>query len=338
MKVQFEYGTLSSPAEAQRLGQILSQCFNGSPDDWPYYCKNIGQENLRIIRRGQDVAGGLAILQVGQWFGRKRIPLAGIASVGVPPEYRGTGVAVELLTGMLKELYANGIPLSALYAATQRPYRKVGYEQAGICCHWELPLNSIDIGANQSQEIRALPMQPVVPVRQEVFHELYRQWAMNHNGNLDRNSVMWKLVVDPPTDRVVYAYLIGSETQPEGYVIFNQLQEQHLAILDWVTLTPTAARRLWMFLADHRSIFETVRWRGRVLDPLLLLLAEQTDCVRQLERWLLRIVDVAKALEQRGYPPEVEAELHLDVRDNLLLENNGKFVLSVSGGRGEVTQ
>ncbi len=53
---------------------------------------------------------------------------------------------------------------------------------------------------------------------------------------------------------------------------------------------------------------------------------------------MLRVIDVPKALEKRGYPEGVEAQLHLDVRDDLLLENNGQFVLTVSGGRSEVTR
>jgi predicted acetyltransferase len=57
-----------------------------------------------------------------------------------------------------------------------------------------------------------------------------------------------------------------------------------------------------------------------------------------MERWLLRVVDVPKALEKRGYPVGVEAQLHLEVRDDLLVENNGRFVLTLSGGRGEVTR
>ena len=55
-------------------------------------------------------------------------------------------------------------------------------------------------------------------------------------------------------------------------------------------------------------------------------------------RWMLRIVDVSKALEKRGYPQGTEAELHLEIRDNLLAENNGMFVLTVANYSGEVTK
>lgn len=337
MTPEFEYGSICNPEENQRLGQILYQCFNSN--DWPYYSNIIGQENFRVIRRAGEIAGGLAILQMGQWYGKQSIPMAGIASVGVLPEHRGTGVAADLLFRTLKELYANGVPLSTLYAATQRPYRKVGYEQAGLCCHFALPTESIrlDMGKVSAQEIRRLPMQPV-SLDCDIFPALYQQWAVKNNGNLERNQVMWRLLVESPKDEAIYAYLIGSESQPEGYVIFKQRSEDgNIEIRDWVVLTPAAARRLWLFLADHRSLVHQVLWYGSPLNPLLLLLPEQTERVKHLSRWMLRIVDVPKALAKRGYPVGIEAELHLDVRDNLLLENNGQFILTVSGGRGEVT-
>ncbi|CAD5981580.1 GCN5-related N-acetyltransferase [Planktothrix tepida] len=48
---------------------------------------------------------------MGQWWGGKSIPVAGLASVGIAPEYRGGGVALELLRQTLRELYNQQIPL-----------------------------------------------------------------------------------------------------------------------------------------------------------------------------------------------------------------------------------
>lgn len=335
MMSPLEYGKISNPKEAQRLGDILTQSFNGHSSDWSYYARNISQENFRVIRRAGEVVGGLAMLQLGQWFGTQLVPMAGIASVAVPPEHRGTGLAFELLSQMLKELYSLGIPLSTLYAATQRPYRKVGYEQAGICCGWELPIESINI--NAYQEMRDIPLIRV-PLQPEIFHKLHHEWAIQNNGNIERNQGMWQLLMEAQNEQIVYAYLIGSQTQPEGYVIFNQQAntDYNLTIRDWVALTPAANIRLLMFLSDHRSLAEKVRWRGPAFEQMLLLLPEQTERVRFLERWMLRVVDVPKALEKRGYRVGVNAQLHLDVRDDLLVENNGQFVLTVADGKGEV--
>jgi predicted acetyltransferase len=335
MTPELEFGLLSDSEETQQLGTVLSQCFNSPVSESSVYLNRIGLENFRVIRRGSQIVGGLAIYLMGQWFGGQRLPMAGIAAVGVVPEYRGTGVAIELLSCTLKEFYANGVPISVLYPATQRVYRKVGYEQGGNADGLELRLDSIGLS------YRDLPIQSVTPVRHEVFQDMYREWAMQTNGNLDRNPAIWERIIQPSQQEEIYAYLIGREAQPEGYIIFNteaQGKEFHLAIRDWVALNASAGRRLWTFLADHRSQVHKVVWRGCVVNPFLLLLPEQTVKARYLERWMLRVVDVAKALQNRGYPMGLEAELHLVVQDDLLAENNGNFVLNVSGGRGEVTR
>ncbi|MBV9388670.1 MAG: GNAT family N-acetyltransferase [Chroococcidiopsidaceae cyanobacterium CP_BM_ER_R8_30] len=339
MTYQFEYGTVSNPEDAQQLGVIINQCFNDpSPSSWQTYSQDIvGLENFRIVCQAGKIIGGLAILHMGQWYGCECVPMAGIAAVGIAPEHRGTGAVFELLKLTLKELYARGVPLSTLYAATQRPYRKVGYEQAGICCSWEILTNSIQLSD------RTLPMQPVIPICQETFYNLYHQKAKVTNGHLDRNHSIWKLVVEPrkESEDIFYAYLIGTESQPEGYIIFTQKREENsnlIYIRDWAVLTAAAARRFWTFLADHRSMVKKIRWRSSTVDPLMLLLPEQTNNIRFSEHWMLRVIDVSQALAKRGYPLGIETELHLEVFDDLLPENNGKFVLSVAQGRGEVTK
>lgn len=334
MTPDLKFGTLANPEEAQHLGKILQQCFNFPINNWQTYSSLLGWENYRVIRHRGHVIGGLAIYHMGQWFGGRSLPIAGIAAVGVAPEHRGRGAAAELLTQTLKELHAKGVPLSTLYASTVRLYRKVGYEQAGNACLFSVPTSSL-VPSSLIFAIR-----PVAPTCQEVFQELYCQRAKGTNGNLDRNKAIWKRILQPSED-VVYAYLVGPEDKPEGYIIFCHQPDARgysLRVIDLVTLTPAAALSVWTFFANHRSLANEIRWIGPTVEPLLTLLPEQTYKIVHLERWLLRVVDVPKALALRGYPTGIETELHLEIWDDLLPENNGRFILTVSEGRGKVTK
>lgn len=340
MTLNFEFGTVADPKQAQQLGKILCTCFNSSEDNWQRYSKLIGLETYRVIRQGSKVLGGLTIYHMGQWFGGCSLPIAGIAGVGIAPEHRGKGVAAALLSQMLKELHANGVPLSTLYASTQRLYQKVGYEQAGNACQFSIPTYSLIAGEMPYGTLRErLPINSVDPACRE-FHDIYCQRAKKTSGNLDRHQVIWQRILQA-AEEVVYAYLIGSKHQPEGYVIFSQKSVPRgydLQVRDLAILTPAAGRCLWTFFAEHRSLANDVIWVGPAVEPLLSLVPEQTYQVVHLERWFLRVVDVPKALMLRGYPAGLEAELHLEVWDNLLPDNNGRFILSVSEGRGEVTR
>ena len=335
MTFQYEYSSFSNSQDIQQLGEITRQCFGGSPSDWEYYLNLIGAENFRILRQGEKAIAGLAILPMGQWFGGKIVPMAGIAAVGVLPEARGKGAARELLNNTIKELHSLEIPISALYPATQVLYRQVGYEQGGSLCQWELPTASIQL------KERHLPMHRVGLSDRSIFENLYNQQAQVNNGNLARNSAIWSRILEPRQEEEIYAYLIGSENAPRGYIIFIQnrdKKEKAIEIRDWALLDVSAAKRLWTFLSDHRSEIVGINWRGSSVNPFTLLLPEQTAKIIRQTIWMLRIINVSLALSLRGYPLQLEAELHLDVSDNLIATNNGKFCLQVSQGRGEVSQ
>jgi predicted acetyltransferase len=335
MTAQFEYSTLAHPQDIQQLGTIFEQCFISGLGGEEVYINRVGVENFRIIRQSEQLIGGLATLDMGQWWGGERVQMTGIAAVGIAPEYRGSGAAIALVEHTLKELYARGIPLSALYPAVQALYRKVGYEQGGSWCNWEVSTKSIQLRE------QPLPLQAISPLNHQVFHELYQQQARLTPGYLDRHPAIWERLIQPDEKETFYAYFIGTKEKPQGYILFSQHSAEDGSILrikDWVILTSAAAQTFWSFFASHRSQIDHVQWRSSVNDSLTLLLPEQTAKLRYTIRWMLRVVDVVKALEMRGYPSRIQAELHLDIQDNLLDANNGKFILSVANGRGEVTK
>ncbi|MEA5568575.1 GNAT family N-acetyltransferase [Anabaena sp. UHCC 0399] len=334
MTPQFKY-TKAQQEDIRQLGHILEQCFIMSAGDSEIYANLVGLDNFRVIYRDQKVAGGLVIYSMGQWWGGGRVPMAGLAAVGIAPEYRGDGAAIALLQNALQEIHAQDIPISVLYPATQRLYRKAGYEQAGSYCTWEISTQSIQIRE------QSLPVQPVDPKDDDLFHSLHQQQGKLTHGYLDRHPAIWQGLIHTEAQETLYTYLIGDKDQPQGYIIFTQERTKDASIVrvkDWVMLSPDAARTFWSFLANHRSQIDKVRWKSSITDALTLLLPEQTAKICQSDRWMLRIVDVCKALSARGYPPGVEAELHLDIQDNLLTSNQGKFILSVANGRGEVTK
>jgi predicted acetyltransferase len=343
MTAQLEYRTATNEQDAQQLGTIVRQCFGSSIKDWEDYFNSLGAENWRLLRQGERVIAGLALYHMGQWYGGQVVPMAGIAAVGVAPEYRGQGVARELLSRTLEELHRQGVPISALYPATQILYRKVGYEQAGSYCRWELPIASIQ-GKERDKPIIKLDTDDY-----SFFERIYNQQASINNGNLARHRAIWENAMPngkapanaSSPEQTTYAYLIGSQDEPEGYIIFNQHRDKKETIIeikDWVMLTAAAAKRIWTFIADMRSQVDIIAWRGSPFNPYMLFLPEQTAKIAWMKIWMVRIVDVVLALEKRGYPCGLNAELHLQVQDELIAANNGNFCLKVSQGRGKVSR
>jgi predicted acetyltransferase len=334
MNSGFEYSSVADSEDVQKFGSILQQCFLASPGEEEGWLKRMGVENIRLIREEKEVIGGLVVIPMGQWWGGESVSMTGIAGVGVAPECRGSGVALSLMQQAIKELYANDVPISVLYPATQRLYRKAGYEQGGSFCSWEIPASSIQV-KEQPLSVKS------VALDSEIFYELYSKQGKNINGYLNRNQTIWNRIIKPGEKEVFYGYIIGSIEKPEGYIIFGQRSTDNdniLSVVDWVILTNAAAQTFWSFLSNHRSQIDKVRWRSSAIDNSTLILPEQTAKNRFINRWMLRIINVEKALSTRGYPSGIETELHLQVTDDLIPENNGKFILSIANGSGNMTK
>ncbi|MBV6624416.1 MAG: GNAT family N-acetyltransferase [Rivularia sp. (in: Bacteria)] len=334
MNTKFEYSTVTDSEEVQKFGKILKQCFLGDDDDEEAWAKRMGVENIRLIRQEKEIVGGLVVIPMGQWWGGESVAMTGIAGVGIAPESRGSGAALSLMQQTIKELYANDVPISVLYPATQRLYRKVGYEQGGSLCSWEISAQSIQF-KEQPLSVKS------VPLDSEIFYELYSKQGKNINGYLNRNQTIWNRIIKPSQKEVFYGYILGSLKQPEGYIIFSQRSiegDNVLIVVDWVTLTNAATTTFWSFLSNHRSQIDKIRWRSSAIDNLTLILPEQTAKIRSNKRWMLRIINVEKALSTRGYASTPEAELHLQIKDDLIAENNGKFILSVAKGSGNIAR
>lgn len=319
--------------QAQALGRIVAQSFNVTEPNWlDQFAETSTWPDLRVIHDRGRVMGGLKIYPMGQWFGGQRVTMGGIAGVAIGPEYRGTGAATELMRQVLRQLYDQGVALSTLYPAVQRLYRNVGYEQAGMHCEFCLSPESLQ------ERDRHLPITAIDPTDYALLEQIYRQRAQATNGNLDRHPTLWKRIVTAKTDPL-HAYLIGSQTAPEGYLIFHHSTKHSsfdLYLRDVVMLSKQAGQRFWTFLADHRSMVKQVFWLGPSVDPLTCLLAEQPWQMIDSKRWLLRVVNVPKALAARGYPLGLTTELSFAIQDDLLSENNGCFTLQVTDGRGAV--
>jgi predicted acetyltransferase len=326
--------------EIPRLRTILMRSLGMHLERAEAWVKRVGAPNLRVVRRGREVVAGHGVLRMGHWFGGRAVPCAGITAVGVATEHRSRGVAGAMLRAALEEAHRDGVPLSSLYPTTFPVYRAAGYESAGNRFIHRVPLASVGSGARGSDvaEVTA-----VTPQDHGTLRALYDARARSLAGMVDRTPYFWTRVFEPFGEEAC-AYLVHGDGGPEGYVVLSYrptpspLAPNELPVRDVVARTPRAARRILRLLGDHRSVARCTLVTAGPADPLLMQLREERLEMAEMERWLLRIVDVRGALEGRGWSPHLRGELHLDVRDELLPGNARRWVLAVGDGRAQVRE
>ena len=288
-------------------------------------------DDFRLARVGGRVAGGGILLRFGQWFGGREVDMVGIHGVGISPEFRGRGVGSALMAAIVTELGAAGVGLSTLYPATEPVYRAVGYEHAGSWTRYRLPIAKLRIRGREPG------LEPVGFADASDLQLAYDARARREAGNLARNAWCWQRILDPLVGPV-YGYRVGAAGSGLGHSVFSQrrrssgLHDYDIVCHELVASDGVAARRLLTMFADHRSLAVDLLVTSSPAATELIAVDERCVGVDEIMRWMMRITDVGVALTQRGYPPDLRAELTLDIDDGLIEANRGRHTLRVADG------
>jgi len=336
--------TLSKPADDREMSRFLDICslaLHFPRDMADRFAAITGREAFRVVRsstNGNPIVGGLAIHDMGQFFGGKSLRMGGIGAVGIAPEFRASGAATQMMTLVLRDMRDSGFLISSLYPATVPLYRRAGYEVAGSRYEITIPIRQMRLEKRSGDAHR---IDRIAEADRQRIVEFYTAAARHTPGLLDRREFSWKRVYEPRGDKAQGYKVLNAAGTIEGYAFLLQKDSPHvhaqaplfqLLVNDVQFATPAAGMRLLELIRQHQSVCDTAILYGSPDHPLLALIPERTFTARHQFHWMLRILDVRKALEGRGWNACVRGEVALDVRDDVLAENNAKMTLSVDGG------
>lgn len=336
MAQQLNFGPLRTPADLEALACQEALAFN-TPYPSCVSWLRVTRDHVRVVRAAGKVVGGLVQYDMGQFFGGRSVRNVGIAGVAISPAARGRGAAKSLMAATLNEMRDAGVAVSTLYPTTFTLYRRAGYAVAGHRYRYRLPLAGLG-QIKATREIRRLDPKGDA----EALKQLYRRLATNRPGWLDRNEHIWERVHKHPAGRDIHAYaILGYDgTRIDGYVVYTLGEVAHypyeLKIRDVQVANRDAARRILALFSDCRTLARHATWYGALDDSLLLEVPEVGTEISVAETWMLRIVDIRAAFAERGYPPGVAARIELEVADDVIAGNNGRWRLEVEDGRGRL--
>jgi len=293
--------------------------------------KKDGWKSIRAVRSGNKIVGGSLIMDFGHFFGGEAVRSAGITLVGISPEHRRTGACSFMVDEIIRETHRKGIPISTLFPANASLYRKSGFEFAMAWARTEIDLTDISI-RNMDCEMVKYEGKKATEIK-----KLYRKYSLQMNGGIDRSDSLWQRILEPSWRGNPVKYLVKNDGKVTGYIIYTTSHdERELTIFDYVALDRETAERLLTFIADHSSQLKKAVFYGHEDDPMLQLLPERRYEIKKRFDCMMRIISVPGALKSRGYSKGIDAEVHFDIRDDLIAENNGKFSIGVKNGKAHV--
>lgn len=274
---------------------------------------------------GTRMVASVRIIDMGQWWHGRRVPMGGVSGVTVAPEDRGRGAGRQIMTAALARLAGLGYPVSILYPATTPLYRSLGWEHAGGCHRVTLDTNELrTIAADPVKVRRATPADAAEVAA--VIGQVHA--AARDSGPIDWGEQPWRVYLgDPET----FFYLAD-----DGFLGYRwsdgDLRVDHL-----VAGSEATARGLWGVVGSGSSTARSVNALIGPADPALWLIRER-DLREQTERtqWMLRVVDASVAIAARGFPVAVTADVPLVIEDRQLPANSGSWRLRVADGDGRL--
>ena len=267
--------------------------------------------------------------------GGAAVPTAGVTWVAVLPSHRRRGILRRSMEQLFRDAGEQGEPLAALYASEAAIYGRFGF---GIATHW-VTLNGEsrriafrdDPGA--SGVVRLVDEQEAFAA----FPAIYEQVRSQRAGMLSRTEHWWRRhrLADYEhwrrgASKRFYA-LLELDGEPSAYALYRVKDEWddgypkgQVRVHESVATSPDAARELWRYLF---SIDLTTRVQAELVDPASPLFFQVVDPralhLSHRDGLWLRLLDVEEALRRRSY--EGEDELIVDVRDEVLPENHGRY-------------
>lgn len=328
----FRYGAYAAE-DRDAFTRVLHRCF-GQTGDYERIERWVGtldRGEVRTLRDGERLVGTLVGLPMGQVFGGRGVPTLGVAGVGVEPDARGRGAARALLESFLREAREREFPISTLYPSTYTFYRSLGYERAGA--RWWLEVSPESLaGVRVDAAVR-----PADAGDEPLLRELWSRFAALHAGQLMRNDYV-RQRARGTEGKETHTVVVEVDGAPEGYVRWRQDASQDgpysLVLTDVVALSRRAGEGVLGFLAGHRSLAPKAAWASGPGDPLRHLLPERRYDLAHRDDWMVRVLDVGRALEARGYAPGLVGRVELEVEDRLLPDAGGKWTLEVEDGVG----
>lgn len=276
---------------------------------------------------GGDLAAVAVVRAFRSWFGGDTVPTAGIASVAVRPEHRGTGLLAPLFAALLADARERGAVVSSLFPTAPGIYRGLGYEIVGELADVAVPVEPL----TRIPAPAGITLHRAVPddERDVAAHRgLYTRWAAAQNGPLTREGLQ-----QGPLDGHETVTLALDADTPAGFAAWRRTEGYQggaatVTVHDMIGLTAPATAALWRLFGGFASVAATVELRTSGADTARLVLpAVPWRPVRQWP-YALRLLDVPGAFRARGVAP-LDVTLAFSVTGDGL---NGSYRLTTSGG------
>lgn len=330
---------VAQECDREKLHHIGVQAFatQAVPFDIEEDRNRVPIERRLVAEVDGEIAGKLAVWELGQWFGGRRVPMGGIASVAVRPQFRRRGAAMKMLAVAVSEMRDRGEVISSLYPMNHALYRRAGWQSAGRYPVHDVPVRAL---LDLPSPTRSVEVRPATADDVPKLCDVHDAMSHREQGNLWFGPEFAARRLGPRPEGASDAFVAVIDGEVSGYIAIEKQQARDDAEFYSLVVTGMAAAgrgtelALWSIVAAYHPLALSVRFVVPPERSLLHFLGERE--IRPATNtfvWMTRLVDASAAVAARGYAENVNAEVHMAIADELAPWNAGAHVLRVADGK-----
>ncbi|AHH18300.1 acetyltransferase (GNAT) domain-containing protein [Nocardia nova SH22a] len=285
------------------------------------------------VRSGTVIAGGVG-LTAEQFFGGQEVRSGLLAGGCIAPEERGSRLAGQLLLGRIGPLIDDGAVLVSAWTTSNEYGRKLGWQAPCPVYSWRVRADDLRRAFSGS----AYQVNFGISAEGEtLIGEVCRRW----NGAIRRPPwwTEWKI---RQMGLDVYEFrddsgIVSGVTTVSGV---SKEPVRELRVHDFIAGDAAVAATMFNFLSRYNSLAEWVGFRRASLPPAPLLLHNLSRVRAEAQAhhpWMLRILNVEGALQQRGWREMEEQEFTMALVDNFTGETS-RYDIEVRKGAADVSK
>jgi predicted acetyltransferase len=338
--------------DADRLGEEWARAYpapgaTAATRAAGYRAPGAAIESVTLAEQHGVLVGIIRTIPFTAWIGGVATQVGGMAGVAVAPEARQTGVAGELVRRHVEDLRGARASWSLLYPFSTRFYARHEWAPAARRLRWQVPPNELPRGADGAR-VRRVSLEQ--PADRAAIQAAYEQHCIRTNGSLSRSAAQLA-----STHQARFAVAVDAAGgRLSGYLFYSldapMERPQNLVVAEWIAEDGASERALLGFLSSQRDQIQLVTIdtpEGYPLDALLEsgvpavlgrnVPPEHHPLATVYAGMMARIIDLAGALRERGYPGASRGAVAITVtRDALVPDNVTTLTVAVADGRGRV--
>lgn len=320
--------TLLKKEDIEEYFNLKKYCFQGYPDILNKWSLNkyFNAKDMYGIFIDKKIACACTIRPLEVGYCGKKVLAGGLGGLVTAPEYRNKKLAPTIINELLYEMKNRRYTFSILDPFSKKYYQKFGFENAFFIKNYSYNINALREFSSEEGEFKKVTLEDT-----KEMLEAYKGTAKKYQLSAYMTEEMMKNKIENRLLRGYFIYRVIINNESRGYISLD-IKDDRILVIDMFYRDLETLKSILGFLSRHSSQVSNIEFVLAEDENLEDIISMEFEELKLLQKKMLRVIDVKKALENREIDSKYNLSYIIKINDNIINENNDTFEVVINNG------